>query len=44
MDRTPLIPAFSPVGARRAVEGDCDRFLASIHVRILEAFPPHEPS
>src|SRR5207249_10293430 len=31
-------------GARRAVEGDCDRFLASIHVRILEAFPPHEPS
>ena len=47
MNRTPLIPSFSPSGgegARRAVEGDCDRFLASIHVRILEAFPPHEPS
>src|SRR5256885_9173822 len=42
----PLIPAFSPSGgegARRAVEGDCDRFMASIHVRILEVFPSHEP-
>src|SRR5213594_824419 len=27
----------------RAVEGDSDRFMASIRVRILEVFPPHEP-
>jgi len=36
MNRTPLIPSFSPSGgegARRAVEGDSDRFMASIHVR-----------
>ena len=42
----PLIPSFSPSGgegARRAVEGDSDRFMASIHVRILEVSPPHEP-
>src|SRR2546422_6713446 len=42
----PLIPSFSPSGgegARRAVEGDSDRFMASIHVRILEVPPPHEP-
>src|SRR3989449_8519254 len=42
----PLIPSFSPSGgegARRAVEGDSDRFMASIHVRILEVFPFHEP-
>jgi len=47
MNRTPLIPSFSPSGgegARRAVEGDSDRFMASIHVRILEVFPLHEPS
>ena len=38
----PLIPSFSPnggEGARRAVEGDSDRFMASIHVRILEVVP-----
>src|SRR5947199_7765918 len=38
----PLIPSFSPSGgegARRAVEGDCDRFMAPIHVRILEVSP-----
>src|SRR5437773_7335860 len=43
----PLIPSFSPSGgerARRAVEGDSDRFMASIHVRILEVSPFHEPS
>src|SRR2546427_5653392 len=43
----PLIPSFSPSGgegARRAVEGDSDRFMASIHVRILEVSPTHEPS
>src|SRR5437773_1133471 len=42
----PLNPSFSPSGgegARRAVEGDCDRFMASIHVRILEVSPSHEP-
>src|SRR2546427_9706827 len=42
----PLIPSFSPSGgegARRAVEGDSDRFMASIHVRILEVSPSHEP-
>src|SRR5881296_1992440 len=42
----PLIPSFSPSGgegARRAVEGDSDRFMASIHVRILEVSPLHEP-
>src|SRR5438093_13558210 len=42
----PLIPSFSPSGgegARRAVEGDSDRFMASIHVRILEVSPTHEP-
>src|SRR5205809_4230245 len=43
----PLIPSFCPSGgegARRAVEGDSDRFMASIHVRILEVFPTHEPT
>src|SRR5438034_4100495 len=43
----PLTPSFSPSGgegARRAVEGDSDRFMASIHVRILEVFATHEPS
>ena len=47
MNRTPLIPSFSPTGgegARRAVEGDSGRFMASIHVLILEAFPFHGPS
>ena len=47
MNRTPLIPSFSPTGgegAQRAVEGDSGRFMASIHARILEAFPFHEPS
>src|SRR5216117_1110108 len=40
----PLIPSFSPSGARRAVEGDSGRFMASIHVRIAEVFPVHEPA
>src|SRR5438034_3957050 len=43
----PLLPSCSPSGgegARRAVEGDSDRFMASIHVRILEVFPFHEPT
>src|SRR5947208_17163422 len=42
----PLIPSFSPSGgegARRAVEGDSDRFIASIRVRVLEVHPTHEP-
>ena len=42
----PLIPSFSPSGgegARRAVEGDSDRFMASIQVRILEVSSAHEP-
>src|SRR5205823_8174941 len=46
LNRTPLIPSFLPQWGRRcrrAVEGDCDRFMASIHVRILEVFPAHEP-
>ena len=46
MNRTPLIPSFSPSGgegARRAVEGDFDRFMASTHVQFLEVFDFHEP-
>src|SRR5436853_1468837 len=42
----PLIPSFSPSGgegARRAVEGDSDRFMAPTHVQILEVFAFHEP-
>ena len=34
MNRTPLIPSFSPSGgegARRAVEGDSDRFMVPMH-------------
>src|SRR2546430_7882591 len=43
LNRNPLIPSFSPSGgegAWRAVEGHSDRFMAPIHVRILEVFPP----
>src|SRR5438445_3821391 len=42
----PLIPSFSPSGgegARRAVEGDSDRFMAPIRVEILVVPPFHEP-
>ena len=42
----PLIPSFSPSGgegARRAVEGDSDWFMAPIRVQILEVLPTHEP-
>ena len=42
----PLIPSFSPSGgegARRAVEGDSDRFMAPIHVLLWEVFATHEP-
>jgi len=46
MNRIPLIPSFSPSGgegARRAVEGDSDWFMAPIRVQILEVLPTHEP-
>ena len=42
----PLIPSFSPnggEGARRAVEGDSDRFMAPIHVLLWDVFATHEP-
>jgi hypothetical protein len=42
----PLIPSFSPSGgegARRADEGDFQRFMAPIRVQSLEVFPLHEP-
>src|SRR5438034_686309 len=42
----PLIPSFSPTGgegARRAVEGDCERFMAPTHVQSLEVFALPEP-
>ena len=48
MNRTPLIPSFSPSGgegARRAVEGDSDRFMAPMRdseiVEALHEPPPH---
>jgi hypothetical protein len=44
-ERTPLIPSFSPSGregARRADEGDLQRFMAPTHVRIWEVFALHE--
>src|SRR5437016_4275330 len=42
----PLIPSFSPSGgegARRAVEGVSDRFMAPTHVQSLEVLAAHEP-
>jgi hypothetical protein len=41
----PLIPSFSPSGgegARRADEGNSQRFKAPTHVRIWEVFAPPE--
>src|SRR5213594_1923478 len=46
MNRTPPHPVFSPgggEGARRAVEGDSDRFMAPSRVQNLEVPPTHEP-
>src|SRR5437588_11384978 len=42
----PLIPSFSPSGgegARRAAEGDSDRFKVPTRVQFLEVFALHEP-
>ena len=46
MNRAPSSHPSPPVGgegARRAVEGVSDWFMAPTHVRILEVFASHEP-